>query len=130
MINFVFRLILNQNKHIEVSGFLEENDADENDLKLWTHNTLEYNRQSKIDNDTRIKIINQVGDSFVKLVDYELKMHDKFKNGIIWKRIINGVRELCDICKTSIFNGHLACLECGFAICLDCYQEQEKIDKG
>jgi lysine-specific demethylase 3 len=85
---------------------------------------LDSNTRVINDNGTKIKILNQVGDSFKSLVDYEWKMREKFKNGIIWKRIINGIRELCDICKTSIFNGHLACLKCGFSLCLNCYQER------
>ncbi len=102
---------------------MEETDADKNDFDLWKQDLNENNNQL-IDNNTKIKILSQVGDSFKNLVDYEWKMREKFKNGIIWKRLINGIRELCDLCKTSIFNGHLACLECGYSVCLNCYQER------
>lgn len=30
-------------------------------------------------------------------------------------------RELCDQCRTTIFNGHMACKSCGFAVCIDCF---------
>ena len=31
------------------------------------------------------------------------------------------MRELCDQCATSIFNGHVFCMYCGFTVCLDCF---------
>ena len=39
----------------------------------------------------------------------------------IWKRIVSGVRELCDTCDTSLFNFHWVCRSCGFCICPTCY---------
>lgn len=32
------------------------------------------------------------------------------------------MREMCDQCRTTIFNGHFACLSCGFVVCLSCYE--------
>ena len=40
-----------------------------------------------------------------------------------WKRAVGGVRELCDVCYTTLFNIHFVCPNCGFAVCLDCYSE-------
>ena len=42
-----------------------------------------------------------------------------------WKRAVGGVRELCDVCYTTLFNFHFVCPNCGFAVCLDCYNESD-----
>lgn len=39
-----------------------------------------------------------------------------------WKRPVKGVREMCDVCKTTLFNYHWICGMCGLFVCLDCYQ--------
>lgn len=41
---------------------------------------------------------------------------------IAWKRVVQGVREMCDVCETTLFNFHWACRKCGFVVCLDCYK--------
>lgn len=41
---------------------------------------------------------------------------------IAWKRVVQGVREMCDVCETTLFNFHWACGKCGFVVCLDCYK--------
>lgn len=43
---------------------------------------------------------------------------------IAWKRVVRGVRELCDVCDTSLFNYHWTCGKCGFGVCLDCYRSR------
>jgi len=40
---------------------------------------------------------------------------------VSWKRSVSGVRELCDICNTTLFNTHWTCSHCGFTVCVDCY---------
>lgn len=35
---------------------------------------------------------------------------------------MNGIRELCDVCETTLFNYHWTCRRCGFAVCIDCYR--------
>lgn len=40
---------------------------------------------------------------------------------IAWKRSVGGVRELCDVCATTLFNIHWTCFHCGFTACIDCY---------
>lgn len=39
---------------------------------------------------------------------------------IAWKKAANGIREMCDVCLTTIFNYHWACAKCGFGVCIDC----------
>ena len=34
---------------------------------------------------------------------------------------MNGVRETCDLCDTTLFNMHWVCHKCGFVVCIDCY---------
>jgi len=40
---------------------------------------------------------------------------------VAWKRSVGGVRELCDVCNTTLFNTHWSCSHCGFTVCIDCY---------
>ena len=39
-----------------------------------------------------------------------------------WKRVVQGVREMCDGCDSTLFNLHWACSRCGFVVCIDCYR--------
>lgn len=41
---------------------------------------------------------------------------------VAWKRVVQGVREMCDVCETTLFNYHWACGKCGFVVCIDCYK--------
>lgn len=43
---------------------------------------------------------------------------------ICWKRPVSGVREMCDVCETTLFNMHWFCPECGFGVCLDCFERR------
>jgi len=40
---------------------------------------------------------------------------------VSWKRSVVGVREMCDVCSTTLFNVHWSCFHCGFTVCLDCF---------
>lgn len=44
---------------------------------------------------------------------------------IAWKRVVSGVREMCDVCETTLFNFHWACRKCGFVVCIDCYKARK-----
>lgn len=37
---------------------------------------------------------------------------------------MRGVREMCDVCETTLFNIHWVCRKCGFGVCLDCYRQR------
>lgn len=39
---------------------------------------------------------------------------------------MTGVREMCDVCDTTLFNMHWVCHKCGFVVCLDCYKVKAK----
>lgn len=45
---------------------------------------------------------------------------------IAWKRVVQGVREMCDVCETTLFNFHWACGKCGYVVCIDCYKSRRK----
>jgi len=44
---------------------------------------------------------------------------------VAWKPSVRCVREMCDVCKTTLFNYHWTCGRCGIFICLDCYQVRQ-----
>lgn len=48
-------------------------------------------------------------------------------NKRLWKRAVQGVREMCDVCDTTLFNTHWVCHRCGFVVCIDCYRVKRKI---
>lgn len=48
---------------------------------------------------------------------------------IAWKRVVQGVREMCDVCETTLFNFHWTCGKCGFVVCLDCYKVSLPTDR-
>lgn len=39
--------------------------------------------------------------------------------------MVQGVREMCDVCETTLFNYHWACEKCGFVVCIDCYKARK-----
>ena len=45
---------------------------------------------------------------------------------VAWKRVVQGVREMCDVCETTLFNIHWACSKCGFVVCIDCYKSRKE----
>lgn len=46
-----------------------------------------------------------------------------------WKRLVDGIREMCDVCATTLFNYHWICADCGFVACLDCFKARKEGDK-
>lgn len=40
---------------------------------------------------------------------------------LAWKRPVQGVREMCDVCETTMFNSHWVCTKCGYSVCSACY---------
>ncbi|KAI4495689.1 hypothetical protein M0802_008524 [Mischocyttarus mexicanus] len=127
-------------------------DTSEEDLRLWlpgkdnqesTNNkddkSEKNNDKDKLDKvikgdldlETAHRLLRQVGDQFCDLLHQEkdaLQEHmAEVSAGITdgtvaWKRVLPGVRELCDVCETTLFNYHWACRKCGFVVCIDCYK--------
>lgn len=42
----------------------------------------------------------------------------------VWKKATQGVREMCDVCQTALFNFHWTCKSCGLVACADCHKTQ------
>jgi len=49
-------------------------------------------------------------------------LFDDAASKVVWKRAIQGVREMCDACDATLFNVHWTCGKCGFAVCADCFR--------
>lgn len=78
------------------------------------------------------KILEDAGSQFCMFVKDEidaLKLNLPYngkKRKIIWKKCVNGIREMCDVCRTTIFNHHWSCRKCGFVVCVDCFKTKLK----
>ncbi|ESO96842.1 hypothetical protein LOTGIDRAFT_214375 [Lottia gigantea] len=118
------RLKYNLKGSVSIYGFSELSDADPDDIEPWLPRTP----APKLDIETSKFIISKVGDRFCELVEQEKEsMSLVGKNGkIAWKRAVQGVREMCDVCDTTLFNMHWVCSKCGFVVCLDCYKAKLK----
>ncbi|XP_070285748.1 lysine-specific demethylase 3A isoform X2 [Myotis yumanensis] len=103
------RLKFNKHGVLRVEGFLTPNKYDSEAIGLW----LPINKNVVgIDLDTAKYILANIGDHFCQMV--------------AWKRAVRGVREMCDVCDTTIFNLHWVCPRCGFGVCVDCYRMKRK----
>jgi hypothetical protein len=72
-------------------------------------------------------ILGLIGDQFCDMVLQEqkcltLNKEQSDNKQVVWKKAVKGVREMCDVCKTTLFNHHWTCGRCGIYICLDCYK--------
>ena len=78
-------------------------------------------------------ILGLIGDQFCDMLQQEQKclsvnrevgsengLQHSHRQVVVWKRSVKGVREMCDVCQTSIFNYHWTCGKCGVFVCLDC----------
>ncbi|KAL3278601.1 hypothetical protein HHI36_016143 [Cryptolaemus montrouzieri] len=102
------RLRYTKNGQLAIAGFSDPHvNSLEDDIKLWLPNPR------------------QVGDHFCDLLIQEknaVTEHLSEDKTVAWKRVVQGVREMCDVCETTLFNFHWACGKCGFVVCLDCYK--------
>ncbi|XP_052773895.1 probable JmjC domain-containing histone demethylation protein 2C isoform X3 [Mya arenaria] len=116
------RLKYSQRGFVTIDGFSELSDAEQDDIDPWIPKSPII--EPKIDVDMARFIINRIGDNFCELVqqerDAQICAGDNAK--IAWKRAVTGVREMCDVCDTTLFNMHWVCRKCGFVVCLDCYK--------
>ncbi|XP_075722295.1 lysine-specific demethylase 3 [Rhipicephalus microplus] len=124
---YAFRkLRFDKNGIVLSGGFSEPSDASDEDLKLWLppldHAPKDLNvKTAKI-------ILSHVGNQFFDLVEQEREaqfLHMGEDKTILWKRVVQGVRELCDVCDTTLFNTHWVCRNCGFVVCIDCYKAKK-----
>ncbi|KAJ8961960.1 hypothetical protein NQ314_005862 [Rhamnusium bicolor] len=122
------RLRYTKNGQLAIAGFSDpHNDALEDDLKLWLPNA--ESPPSDLDLETSRFLLKQVGDHFCDLLIQEKDAHAEHMSEdktVAWKRVVQGVREMCDVCETTLFNFHWACGKCGFVVCIDCYKSRKK----
>lgn len=126
-------------KELRAFGFSEPNDAKEEDLKIWIPPIPGPKVDTLKKSDAQF-LIDFVSDHFCSLVSQErraLSFHkghrpsssgtDAISTATAWKTVVPGVREMCDVCVTTLFNIHWVCSDCGFVVCIDCYKS--KIDR-
>ncbi|KAK4473043.1 hypothetical protein MN116_002731 [Schistosoma mekongi] len=59
-------------------------------------------------------------------IDYTMEGNkNDGNNSVAWKRPVKGVREMCDVCETTMFNTHWVCGKCGYSVCTDCFNESK-----
>ncbi|XP_076294418.1 lysine demethylase 3 isoform X2 [Lasioglossum baleicum] len=141
------RLRYTKTGQLAIAGFSDPHkDASEVDLRLWLpgKDSVDSKKDEKSDKNDKEKadkedldlemahrLLRQVGDQFCDLLHQEkdaLQQHKAEANSglvdgtVAWKRVVQGVREMCDVCETTLFNYHWACGKCGFVVCIDCYK--------
>ncbi|XP_036825495.1 lysine-specific demethylase 3B isoform X1 [Oncorhynchus mykiss] len=128
------RLAFTRKGILRVEGFLSPQQSDAMAMGLWLPSP---SVQEGLDLDTSKYILANVGDQFCQLVmsEKEAMMMVEPHQKVAWKRAVRGVREMCDVCETTVFNIHWVCRKCGFGVCLDCYRQRrnrpmEEVDEG
>ncbi|XP_028939168.1 lysine-specific demethylase 3A [Ornithorhynchus anatinus] len=119
------RLQFNKHGLLRVDGFLTPNKYDLEAISLWlpvAKNVV------GTDLDTAKYILANIGDHFCQMVISEKDAMSTIEphRQVAWKRAVRGVREMCDVCDTTIFNLHWVCPRCGFGVCVDCYRMKKK----
>ena len=133
---------------LQVEGFANYADVLATDLVPWTPLKAGY---SHMDADSALFILQRVAPQFVGVVSAEAstlpegegKSRERERGrgrGVqcvpplpvtpVWKRAVQGLREVCDTCDTAIFNFHWICPHCGFAVCPACYQMGWDLEEG
>ncbi|XP_053847035.1 lysine-specific demethylase 3B isoform X2 [Vidua macroura] len=115
------RLVFTRKGILRVEGFLNPQQSDPDAMSLWIPSS---SPAEGIDLETSKYILANVGDQFCQLVmsEKEAMMMVEPHQKVAWKRAVRGVREMCDVCETTLFNIHWVCRKCGFGVCLDCYR--------
>ncbi|XP_031442777.1 lysine-specific demethylase 3B isoform X2 [Clupea harengus] len=115
------RLAFTKKGVLRVEGFLSPQHSDNMAMGLWLPSPTV---KEGLDLDTSKYILANVGDQFCQLVmsEKEAMMMVEPHQKVAWKRAVRGVREMCDVCETTLFNIHWVCRKCGFGVCLDCYR--------
>ncbi|XP_050072173.1 lysine-specific demethylase 3A [Anopheles maculipalpis] len=122
---FAFRkLKYNMLGQLEVFGFADPFlDAKDTDTDLWSANLKQVPADLSVEKSKFL--LGQVGYKFCELFHQEKEAyfeHMAEDKTIAWKQAVHGVREMCDVCQTTLFNHHWVCKTCGFVVCIDCYK--------
>lgn len=119
------RLQFNKNELLREDGFMTPNKYDSEAIGLWlplAKNVVD------LDLETAKYILANIGDHICQLVMSEKEVMTSIPphKQVVWKRAVRGVREMCDVCDTTIFNLHWVCPKCGFGVCVDCYKLKKR----
>lgn len=118
------RLRYTKNGQIAQAGFCDpKQDAQIDDLKLWLPS--QDLSPANMDKDTAKIILRHLSEQFYTIYRQEEEataLHMSEDLTVAWKRVVQGVREMCDVCEATLFNKHWACGKCGFVACIDCYR--------
>lgn len=116
---YEFRKVERANGTVKAVGFLDPHiDPTVEDLDLWT-----MPQKPPVDKEATDYILSHIATQFCEVSEKELQTSQK--HGIVvWKRSVHMVREICDVCDTSVFNLHWTCSKCGTSVCTDCYKER------
>lgn len=125
---------LNNKNDVAISchGFLSDEDITEKDRNIWCNideKFIKANIEASVNiNEFEIHLKNLyfLEKSFQLILDEENEwktiVQSEADRKVFWKKLIEGMRETCDLCRTYIFNGHFACTKCGFSVCLHCFK--------
>lgn len=117
------KLCYHKNGTILNAGFSEPSEAMSEHLNQWLPQLDDPPKDLNLN--TSKALIEHIGDQFCDLIEQEkeaLSLHVGKDKVVTWKRIVQGVREMCDVCYTTLFNIHWVCPICGLAVCIDCYK--------
>ena len=118
------KLRMTKQGDLAVAGYLDPNtDPKPEELRLW--NPDKTQPPLGFDVEKTKYILSLIGDQFCQMVQQERRcvtVHMGANKTVAWKKSVRGVREMCDVCKTTLFNHHWICSSCGLFVCLDCYQ--------
>ncbi|KAL5108877.1 Lysine-specific demethylase 3A [Taenia crassiceps] len=137
------KLYYDQKGLLSVSDFCRTSEADSIDRSLWAmhrHVSPPLSRQNAA------YCLEQLGAIACRLMLSELSILSSSTSGdrtvtrqcrpppsstdknlnspsrhVAWKRPVQGVREMCDVCETTMFNSHWVCTKCGYSVCSACY---------
>jgi hypothetical protein len=112
---------------LQVEGFATYTDVQVSDLVPWTPLKAGY---SHVDTDSALFILQRVAQQFLGVVASEASTLPDGEVTPVWKRAVEGLREICDTCDTAIFNIHWICPHCGFCVCPACYQMAWDLEEG
>jgi len=112
------RLRYTKNGQIAVAGFCDpKQDAQIEDLKLWLPS--QDLSPKNMDKENARLIIKNLTPQFHTIYKQEQEAELYAEDlAPAWKRVVQGVREMCDVCEATLFNKHWACGKCGFVVCM------------
>lgn len=102
-------------------------DPNEEDLKIWKVKKTDEIMKN-LHPEKAIFIVSNLAKEFCQMCVKERNIYSQYinseENELVWKPVVEGLREICDECSTKIFNYHFMCKICGFSVCTECRMEK------